>query len=75
MTPRATSTPRLERIEVSWRMRSLQKATHILECGVYRTDTGLEVRVGYGPEDILHTQWCATVNAMPKTLRWFHDCR
>ncbi len=61
MTPRATSTPRLERVEVSWRMRSLQKATRFLECGIYRTDTGLEVRAGYGLEDLLHTRLCATI--------------
>ena len=62
MTPRATRTPRLELVELSWRMRSLQKATRILECGIYRTDTGLEVRAGYGLEDLLHSKLCATVS-------------
>ena len=33
-------------------MRSLQKVTRILECGVYRTDTGLEVRAGYRLEEL-----------------------
>ena len=42
-------------------MRSLQKVTRILECGVYRTDTGLEVRAGYGLEDLLHSRLCATL--------------
>ena len=59
---RATSTPRLERVEVSWRMRRLQKATRFLECGIYRTDTGFEVRAGYGLEDLLHTRLCATID-------------
>ena len=38
-----------------WRMRSQQKTTRILECGIYRTDAGLEVRAGYAPDDLLYS--------------------
>jgi hypothetical protein len=40
--------PRLDLVEMCWRMRSLQKAKRILQCGIYRTDApGLEVRCGW----------------------------
>ena len=40
-----------------WRMRSLQKSTRILECGIYRTDApGVEVRAGYGLDGLLQSQ-------------------
>ena len=56
MTRRAPIEPRLELVELSWRMQSLQKSTRILDCGIYRTDTGFEVCTGYGPEDLLHSK-------------------
>ena len=55
MTPRPPREPRLELVELCWRMRSQQKATRILECGIYRTDAGLEVRAGYGVQDLLYS--------------------
>ena len=55
MTPRQQPEPRLELIEMCWRMRSQQKATRILECGIYRTDVGLEVRASYAPDDLLYS--------------------
>ena len=73
MTPRAPREPRLELVELSWRMQSLQKATRILECGIYNTETGLEVRVGYSPEDILHTQWCATIEVARDCAEALHQ--
>jgi hypothetical protein len=29
----------------------------VLSCGIYRTDLGLEVRVGYEPDDLLCSQF------------------
>jgi hypothetical protein len=48
--------PQLELIEPCWQMRSLQKSTRILECGIYRTAAGLEVRTGYAPDHLLRSQ-------------------
>jgi hypothetical protein len=56
MTPYHRPEPRLEPVETCWRMRSLQKATRILSCGIYRTDAGLEVRCEYEPDDLLRSQ-------------------
>jgi hypothetical protein len=50
------NTPRLDLLETCWQMRSLQKATRILQCGIYRTAAGLEVRAGYVPDDLLQSQ-------------------
>ncbi len=45
----------LQRVEASWRMRG--PSGKVLECGIYRTDApGLEVRCGYGQEDLLRSQ-------------------
>jgi hypothetical protein len=45
--------PLLELIEVRWRMKGPSR--RVLECGIYRTDAGLEVRAGYG-EDLLQSR-------------------
>ncbi len=62
MTPRAPVVPRLTLVEMAWRMRSLRTSTRILECGVYRIDTGWEVRAGYSPDILLRSQLCATID-------------
>ena len=62
MTPQAKREPRIELVEPSWRMRRLHKATCILECGVYQTDIGLEVRAGYSHEELLRSQLCGTID-------------
>jgi hypothetical protein len=56
MAPHQKQEPRLELVEMCWRMRSRQQALRILECGVFRTDAGLEVRVSYAPDDLLQSQ-------------------
>ena len=56
MRPRSKAEPRLDSVEACWRMRSLQKATRIRACGIYRTEAGLEVRAGYEPDDLLRSQ-------------------
>lgn len=55
MTRRPPPEPRLDIVEVCWRMRSRQNPRRVLECGVYRTDAGLEVRAGYMPDDLLYS--------------------
>lgn len=63
MTPAPRREPRLELVETVWQMRSQQKATRILECGVYRTDVGLEVRCGYGADDLLYSMAVAEIGS------------
>ena len=50
-------------MEMRWRMRSQQKVTRMVECGVYRTDAGLQVRAGYGPDDLLQSQTAPDIGA------------
>ena len=45
-------------------MRSLQKSTRILSCGIYRTAApGLEVRAGYSEDDLLRSQRTAEIGS------------
>jgi len=45
-------------------MRSLQKASRILSCGIYRTGApGLEVRAAYSDEDLLRSQRAAEIGS------------
>jgi hypothetical protein len=37
-------------------MRSRQKDDRILECAIYATALGLELRAGYGPDDTFKSQ-------------------
>ena len=46
----------LERVETCWRLRSREQAGRVLECAIYATAIGLELRVGYGPNDLLKSQ-------------------
>lgn len=46
--------PRLELLEMCWQAKS--RTGRVLSCGIYRTDAGLETRVGYG-EDLLRSQF------------------
>jgi len=51
MTPRPRPEPRLELIEVCWRV--VGPSERVIECAIYRTDVGLDVRVAYS-ESIEH---------------------
>jgi len=54
----------MELVEICWRMRSLQKSTRVLECGMFRTEApGLEVRCGYGEDDLLRSQRTAEIGS------------
>ena len=53
MTPHE---PSFERVETCWRLRSREKADRVLECAIYATAIGLELRAGYGPDDLLKSQ-------------------
>jgi hypothetical protein len=46
----------LELVETCWRLRSREEAGRILECAIYATAIGLELRAGYGPDDLLMSQ-------------------
>lgn len=54
MTRRPDPAPRLELLETPWQLCSPSR--RILGCGIYRTDTGIEVRVGYHVDDVLYSQ-------------------
>jgi hypothetical protein len=45
MTPRPKIEPRLDLLEVCWRVVGGSQVP--IECGIYRTDVGLDVRVRY----------------------------
>jgi hypothetical protein len=59
MTARAPQAPRLEPLEVVWRLQG--RSGRVLDCGVYRTDAGLEVRCGYGEHDLLRSQYAVEI--------------
>ena len=52
--PRAEPPP-LERIELCWRMKG--PSGKVLTCGVYRVAQGVEVRCGYGEDDLIPSQF------------------
>jgi hypothetical protein len=61
-SPREPAGGRLDLVDTCWRMRSLQKSTRILSCGIHRTNApGLEVRAGYSEEDLLRSQRTADI--------------
>ena len=45
-----------ELVETCWRMRSREKADDVLECAIYASAMGLELRAGYGPKNSLKSQ-------------------
>ena len=40
-------------LERCWRMRSVETG-RFLDCGIYQTADGLELRAGYNPSDLLY---------------------
>ena len=52
---RVPGTPKLQLLERLWRMRSVGTG-RILDCGIYQTVRGLEVRAGYNPDDVLYAK-------------------
>ena len=75
MTPKQQPTPPagdpgLELVETCWRMRNREKADSILECAIYATAMGLELRAGYGPDEPLKSQlFVDAANAESADLR------
>jgi len=61
--------PRLELVEIAWRMRA--PSGRILECGIYLTDAGFEVRVGYSIYDPLATQYALTLDLARRNAETF----
>jgi hypothetical protein len=58
--------PRLERIATLWRMRGTSGRD--IECAAFRTETGIELRTMYSPEEII-------VAIVPRPGRGRQDCR
>lgn len=48
--------PSLEHVETCWRLRSREKADRVLKCAIYATAIGLELRAGYGLDDLMKSQ-------------------
>ena len=61
MTRRPEPEPTLFRIEAAWQRRSPSGRT--LDCAIYSTDIGIEVRMGYGENDPLYTRRHGDIHA------------
>jgi hypothetical protein len=63
MTPRPTIEPRLDLLEVCWRV--VGPTEKVIECGIYRTDVGLEVRCRYAEhvEHLFRSQFATEIAA------------
>jgi hypothetical protein len=59
MTPRPKREPRLDLIEVCWRV--VGPSANVIECGIYRTDVGLEVRAGYSLDNLLRSEFTTDI--------------
>ena len=53
---------RLDLIEVCWRV--VGPSTHAIECGIYRTDAGLEVRCDFSVEYLLRSEFAMEIDAV-----------
>jgi hypothetical protein len=53
-TARRPVEPPLELVEMCWRFVGASRK--VFECGLYRTDVSLEVRAGYGPDDLVRSE-------------------
>jgi hypothetical protein len=51
-----THKPQVERVETCWRMRSRQTGDRVLECAIYSSAMGLELRASYSPDDLLKSE-------------------
>ena len=72
MTPRQRREPRLVRLEVCWRLVE-PPSQKVIECGIYRTDAGLEVRCGYGDENLLRSQFAHEIGAAREIAEAWKD--
>jgi hypothetical protein len=61
MTPRPKPEPRLDLLEVCWRVVGPSKK--VIDCGIYRTDVGLEVRCAYSEsvEHLIRSQFAIEI--------------
>lgn len=59
MRPRPKPEPRLDLIEVCWRVVGPNEK--VIECAIYRTDVGLDVRVGYSVEHLIRSQFAVEI--------------
>lgn len=68
---RRTAPPAPTRIEIAWRMRA--PSGRVLECGIYLTTAGFEVRVGYHVDDPLATQYALTLDLARRNAETFRE--
>src|SRR5687767_6981484 len=69
-SPQRTPEPPRKLVEMCWRMRSLQKASRILSCGIYRDNApGLEVRSGYSEDHFLRSQRTSEIGSAARDRR------
>ena len=71
MTPRPKPEARLDLIEVCWRV--VGPSEKVIECGIYQTDVGLDVRVGYTIEHLIRSQFAVQIGAAREIVAaWKH---
>jgi hypothetical protein len=59
MTPQGNATahgPNPQFVETCWRIRSRQESDRVLECAIFAITMGIELRAGYGPDDLHKSQ-------------------
>jgi hypothetical protein len=59
MMRRAKREPRLDFLESCWQMKA--PSGRVLECGIYKTPTGLEVRCQYAEDDLMRSQFAVEI--------------
>ena len=64
-TRRPPAEPRLELLETCWRF--VGPSGRLLTCGIYRTDAGVEVRVGYGEEELVYSRLAIEIGTARET--------
>ena len=67
--PRGLSRPRLDLLERCWRLRALPTGREVV-CGIFQTDSGLEVRAGYR-DDLLQSRLCPDLHSAREVAEQF----
>ena len=53
--------PPITLLETCWQMKS--RKGRMLTCGIFRTEIGLEVRAGFGEDDLIRSQYAGEIAA------------
>ena len=54
--PEPPHQPRLEHVRELWRLHRPQKPERILTAGIFQTETGLELRIGFDETNLIHSE-------------------